>query len=133
MERKEKMMVARCKPGRAGVITAGTSSMTVADFMGIRSPTSSRASRGTAPQVPVAVTLYHCYTHYRSIGYFVVTSQAHLNHYGESVPQHLPRGGIRQCRSLGRSHQQRGMEWLWEEIGRASCRKECRSRWSPYH
>src|SRR5689334_25291772 len=23
---------------------------------------------------------------------------------------------------------------LWfEEIGRASCRKECRSRWSPYH
>ena len=20
-----------------------------------------------------------------------------------------------------------------EEIGRASCRKECRSRWSPYH
>ena len=23
--------------------------------------------------------------------------------------------------------------WLREEIGRASCRKECRSRWSPYH
>ena len=22
---------------------------------------------------------------------------------------------------------------LREEIGRASCRKECRSRWSPYH
>src|SRR5256885_11760871 len=22
---------------------------------------------------------------------------------------------------------------LFQEIGRASCRKECRSRWSPYH
>ena len=22
---------------------------------------------------------------------------------------------------------------LWYQIGRASCRKECRSRWSPYH
>ena len=21
----------------------------------------------------------------------------------------------------------------WLQIGRASCRKECRSRWSPYH
>src|SRR5215469_598535 len=25
------------------------------------------------------------------------------------------------------------MLWLGYEIGRASCRKECRSRWSPYH
>ena len=24
-------------------------------------------------------------------------------------------------------------DWKFEEIGRASCRKECRSRWSPYH
>ena len=23
--------------------------------------------------------------------------------------------------------------WGVREIGRASCRKECRSRWSPYH
>ena len=23
--------------------------------------------------------------------------------------------------------------YLTEQIGRASCRKECRSRWSPYH
>src|SRR5260221_2983586 len=25
------------------------------------------------------------------------------------------------------------MRRAWPEIGRASCRKECRSRWSPYH
>ena len=25
------------------------------------------------------------------------------------------------------------VEGISEEIGRASCRKECRSRWSPYH
>ena len=25
------------------------------------------------------------------------------------------------------------LTYVHDEIGRASCRKECRSRWSPYH
>ena len=33
-------------------------------------------------------------------------------------------GTVISCSELGQ---------IGEEIGRASCRKECRSRWSPYH
>ena len=36
---------------------------------------------------------------------------------------------------LYREHREYFYDWcdIGSKIGRASCRKECRSRWSPYH
>src|SRR5260221_7900004 len=54
----------------------------------------------------------------------------------EPAPE--PGGGCPRQRLDGRAAE-RGVEGICEslglgrEIGRASCRKECRSRWSPYH
>ena len=39
------------------------------------------------------------------------------------VPLHAPHVGMYVC----------GPTVYGDQIGRASCRKECRSRWSPYH
>src|SRR5260370_9155736 len=42
-------------------------------------------------------------------------------------------------RQSSQADQEKRKQLVWEidrqlqEIGRASCRKECRSRWSPYH
>src|SRR5256885_1011515 len=40
---------------------------------------------------------------------------------------------VRPETAFGREFRKAQAISYWEEIGRASCRKECRSRWSPYH
>src|SRR2546427_6511785 len=35
--------------------------------------------------------------------------------------------------ATGRRQNIASEKWVQRQIGRASCRKECRSRWSPYH
>ena len=48
--------------------------------------------------------------------------------YGESIP-----GEVRTPFDLALSVSSLKRKSVLSEIGRASCREECRSRWSPYH
>src|SRR3712207_9404027 len=61
---------------------------------------------------------------------------------GAAGERRQPQEGNEQCQgrqqdlqadlaAKGRPH--RVTSQMWGQIGRASCRKECRSRWSPYH
>src|SRR6266480_3355822 len=87
--------------------------MTTTDFMDIgRQSAVTKAAYGSSSLCCCnALSLLYSLPKHRR---FLVTSQTHLNHYDESITQQLPRGGIRQGCSLGRSRQQRGMERLWE-------------------
>src|SRR6266852_4788746 len=120
MERKEKTTAARFNRGRVGAMAPGSSSMTVADFMGIGLPGNGGANFGSAAArsscCNVLSLLYSLRQHRR----LPVTSQVNLNHYNENVAQHLRRGGVRQGRPLGGSCQQRGMGWL-REAHRSAC------------
>src|SRR5216684_35234 len=113
MERKEKRMAARFKCGRAEVTSTGTSSMVVADFMGIFSPMSG-TRRGTAFSGSDCCNALSLLYSLRNCRLFSVTSQVYLKHYNENVAQHLRRGGVRRSSPVGRPRQQRGMEWVWE-------------------
>src|SRR6266487_6767828 len=44
-----------------------------------------------------------------------------------------PGGGVKPGEDFVAGVIREGLEETGAEIGRASCRKECRSRWSPYH
>ena len=46
--------------------------------------------------------------------------------YGDAVDR------LRLYQQADHEQVRRELQALWQ-IGRASCRKECRSRWSPYH
>src|SRR5215217_8698869 len=50
---------------------------------------------------------------------------------GRSAGEGKKRPGLDRARKLIRTGKEEGLV-VWK-IGRASCRKECRSRWSPYH
>src|SRR5437879_1693379 len=88
--------------------------MTAADFTDIASWSErQRTLRYGSPSFRccnVLSLLYSLQEHRPSL----VTSQVNLSHYGESIAHQLPRGGVRQGCSLGRSRQQRGVERLWE-------------------
>src|SRR6266851_3594067 len=120
MERKEKTTAARFNRGRVGAMAPGSSSMTVADFMGIGLPGNGGANFGSAAArsscCNVLSLLYSLRQHRR----LLVTSQAHLRHYDEIGSRHLPREWVRQGRPLGGSRQQRGMGWL-REAHRSAC------------
>src|SRR5713226_7063177 len=120
MERKEKTTAARFNRGRVGAMAPGSSSMTVADFMGIGLPGNGGANFGSAAArsscCNVLSLLYSLRQHRR----LLVTSQVHLRHYDEIGSRHLPREWVRQGRPLGGSRQQRRMGWLWE-AHRSAC------------
>ena len=58
-----------------------------------------------------------------------VVGQTHLE-MKESL-ELLP--GVEDVVPISKPFKLSSREFKPEEIGRASCRKECRSRWSPYH
>src|SRR5216684_4119899 len=81
-------------------------------------------------------------------GWFELTTAAaragSRYHYvvdGQAVPDPASRHQPEDVHGPSEVIDPRGYDWRdadwrgrrWEEIGRASCREKCRSRWSPYH
>src|SRR5215203_6796890 len=94
---------------------------------------------GTAADAAVAASLASCVAETvmtglagggHAIWYDGAGGEARLLDFFVTVPRRYPDRPVAALEDIGIPF---GNEIVHYQVGRASCRKECRSRWSPYH